>query len=194
MSDKVQEQIPNAKTQTVATETTGTSGTSEKIGLVDDGTCDSKNTNLFLANMVRVFHTIVVIFILLAPFSNNPSFLILHITFSISLLAHWYANNNECSLTYIESKLRGLDRTKSFTHQFIAPLYDMSKTEWSRICYIVTIVLMCISIYYLYNSEKVARTFQCWKDISSTEDYKSLSFSQRMLARFHCFKDLFVWC
>mgnify|MGYP000604092704 CR=1 FL=1 len=45
----------------------------------------SSHTDTFLAHVVAV-----IIFILLAPFSNIPAFLILHVTFSFSLLLHWY--------------------------------------------------------------------------------------------------------
>lgn len=156
--------------------------------------CDPTNTNIFLANMIYIFHVIVIVFVLLAPFSNIPAFLILHVTFSFSLILHWYNNNNECSLTYMEAKLRGLDRTESFTHKFIAPLYDISKTEWSRICYIVTIVLMCVSIYYLYHSDKVSKAWRCFTNRNEDEEYKELPLYKRVIYGFNCFKPLLVWC
>ena len=127
-------------------------------------------------------------------FLNIPAFLILHVTFSFSLLLHWYNNNNECSLTYMEAKLRGLDRTESFTHKFIAPLYDISRTEWSRICYIVTIVLMFVSIHYLYNSDKVSQAWKCFTDRNSDPEYKNLPLYRRIIFSFNCFKPLLIWC
>jgi len=112
----------------------------------------NSDVNIILANMINLFHIIVILFVLFIPFSNIPMLLLLHIVFSMSLLVHWYNNNNQCSLTLLESKLRGLDVTESFTYKFIAPLYDVSKTDWSKICYSFTIVLMIVSIYRLYNS------------------------------------------
>ena len=94
-----------------------------------DDTKSKQSTNIFLANCISIFHTLVVLFVLLAPFIDIPAILILHITFSVCLLIHWWANNNICSLSYIESQLRGTDHTESFTHKFIAPIYDISKTE-----------------------------------------------------------------
>ena len=110
--------------------------------------------NIVLANFIFMFHTLIILFILFAPFIDIPAILILHITFSICLLVHWWANNNICSLSLLESKLRGMDHTESFTHKFIAPIYDISQTEWSRICIIITIILLCISSYKLYYSKK----------------------------------------
>jgi hypothetical protein len=156
-------------------------------------TSKDKNVNIFLANLISIFHTIVVLFVLIAPFTNIPSLLILHITFSISLLVHWWFNNDECSLTYIESKLRGLDRTEGFTYKFIAPMYNISKTEWSRLCYIVTIILLCVSIYYLYKSERVSRAFECYKKITSDQEYLIKPFYEKIPIIFECFKDLLIW-
>lgn len=157
--------------------------------------CDETKTNILLANTIRIFHTIVVIFILLAPFSNIPAFLILHITFSVSLLLHWYTNNNECSLTYIEAKLRGLDRTQAFTHKFIAPMYEVSNTQWSTICYVVTITLMFVSIYYLYNSDKVYQALKCFNNRREIyPNYDSSTFYQKMIFTLDCFKPLLIWC
>lgn len=150
------------------------------------------NKNLFLANVIRIFHIIVILFVFLAPFSNIPALLILHITFSFSLLVHWYYNNNACSLTLFEAKLRGVDVNKSFTHECIAPMYDISQTEWSTICYIITIVLMCVSIYYLYYSEKVADVFKCFEKRHENPEWNNYSFFKKSVFFFDCFKELLI--
>ena len=154
--------------------------------------CDIKKSNVFLANCISIFHTLVVIFVLLAPFSNIPAILILHATFSFCLLVHWWANNNICSLSYMEAKLRGLDHTESFTHKFVAPMYDISKTEWSQICNIVTIILLCISLYSLYHSERVAKSWECYNKLVKDPEFISKSFFTRMINYTDCFKDLFI--
>lgn len=112
------------------------------------------SANHMLANVISVFHALLIVFMLCAPFSNVPYFLILHITFSISLMIHWWGNSNMCSLSIIESKLRGLDYTQSFTHKFIAPVYEISNTTWSQVCWVVTVVFMCLSIYNLAYNKK----------------------------------------
>jgi hypothetical protein len=165
----------------------------ETIGMDNDEKCNKWGVNIFLANLVFLFHTIVVLFVLTAPFSNIPALLILHITFSISLILHWWFNSNECSLTYIEAKLRGLDKTQSFTHQFVAPMYEISSTEWSKICYIITILLLCVSIYYLYNSERVSRAFSLYNSLSDDPEYLTKSFYEKSIVVFNCFKDLLIW-
>ena len=144
------------------------------------------NGNLLLANLISLFHTIVVLFMLIAPFTGKPALMILHIVFGLSLLVHWWANNNICSLTYLEAQLRGLDHTESFTHKFIGPVYDICKTDWSTICYILTIALMMISMYNLYHSPIVKAAFECYRDTNTNTDVK-LTFSERI----KCFAPLF---
>lgn len=120
-----------------------------------------------LANLIWIFHFIVVLFVVIAPFSNVPIILLLHATFSISLLVHWYTNNNICSLSLMESQLRGLDYTESFTHKLISPIYDISKTEWSNLSYIITLVLFTISAAKIYNDP---RWKMAWESLVQTHE------------------------
>ncbi len=147
--------------------------------------------NIYLANFIYFFHILVILFVIFAPFSNVPSILIIHIAFSFSLIVHWLANNNACSLTYLESQLRGVEVKDSFTHQFISPLYDISKTDWSRICYIVTIIVLCISIYKLSTSKAFSKSLNCYKNLNSDPKFNTLPFYQRFKMKLMCFLDLF---
>lgn len=140
--------------------------------------------NKILADLVFIFHCIIVLFVILAPFTNIPAILVLHITFAICLFVHWYANSNVCSLTILEANLRGLDRTDTFTHQFIGPMYDISTTEWSNIIWIITFVIMCISIYKLYHTDKFKIAWECYSNLKPEE--------VTWVKRFECFKPLFI--
>lgn len=104
---------------------------------------------LILANIIWLFHILVVLFVLFAPFSNRSHLLILHIVFSISLLVHWHFNDNTCSLTLLEGYLRNKPSNSTFTHSFISPIYNVSSTSWDKLCYSLVIVLMLISMYKL---------------------------------------------
>jgi hypothetical protein len=150
----------------------------------------------FLADIVYVFHILVVLFVLIAPFLNIPYFLILHFTFCVSLLVHWWGNSNVCSLSVIESKLRGLNYTESFTHKFVAPIYDISKTTWSRTCYIMTILLLSISAYKIYQSPKWKETIQCYYNVNDSirKDpvVRELPMYKKILMYFQCVKVLFT--
>jgi hypothetical protein len=143
--------------------------------------------NLFIANLIFVFHLIVVLFVIFGPFLQIPALLILHITLSISLLVHWYGNSNVCSLSMLESQFRGLDHTQTFTHQFIGPVYDISETEWSKICYIITIIAMLFSIYFLYNSNEFKQALECIKNLKFTDE----TFYQRIKMYLLCLRPVF---
>ncbi len=120
------------------------------------------NVNLFLANIISIFHFLIILFVLLAPFSNIPAILILHITFVLCLMVHWYSNSNVCCLTVFESQLRGLEHQDTYSYKFISPIYDISMTDWSNIIWIITFILLCISIYKLYNTDKFKKVMSCY--------------------------------
>lgn len=122
--------------------------------------------NELLANIIWAFHTSIILFVLFAPFTQIPSILVLHITFSISLLLHWYTNSNVCSLTVIESYLRGLPQNNTFMYQLIGPVYNISKTHLNILSYIIVFLTMGVSIYYLYNSKVFKDVLICYNNLT----------------------------
>ena len=98
--------------------------------------------NIVLANLVKLFHTIIILFVLLTPFLLNKyhSLLILHISFSLCLIIHWVNNSNVCSLTLLESRLRGIEPDESFLYQFISPIYDIPTDIVGDIVYYSTFI------------------------------------------------------
>lgn len=145
-----------------------------------------------LANLVHIFHWVIILFVLFAPFVNVPSILILHITFNMSLIIHWVNNNNVCSLSLLESKLRGLDYTESLTHKFISPIYDMSKTTWSNVCYIVTILLTMLSGYLLYYSPQWKIVNTCLDQLKKSNEYMNAALLDKIKLYIECLKPLFT--
>ena len=134
-----------------------------------------------LADLIYYFHCIVVAFIVFAPFTNIPALLILHITSCLSLMIHWISSSDICSLTIIEANLRGLDRKETVSHRFIAPIYNIGDSEWSTILWIVTFILMCISMYKLYHSNKFKISWECFNNIKNPSILQTLK----------CFQPLF---
>lgn len=161
---------------------------SHKVKIEDEATCKTNAFNLLLADLIFLFHCIIILFVLFAPFTNIPAILILHIVFAVSLMVHWHANSNVCSLSIMEAHLRGLDsREDTFTHQFIAPVYDISATEWSNIVWYITVFVMAISIYKLYNTEKFKVAWKCFKESDSSDNIGDKIFNM-----VNCFKPLFI--
>ena len=141
------------------------------------------NISETFANIIWLFHCLVILFVCFAPFTKIPAILILHITFSICLLVHWGANNNMCSLTVIECYLRKVPPTDTFMHQLISPMYDISSTDLNNIVHIVTYVTMFLSIYYLYESEKFKECLICYNELKETN----------IVNIFKCIQPLFIF-
>lgn len=115
-----------------------------------------------LEYIIQLFHIIVILFVLLGPFifSCSPLILLLHIVLGISLITHWYYNNDVCCLSELEAVLSGNDRVDTFSHRMIAPIYNISEKSWSDVCYILTIVLIFVSLYKLITCDKMKKIIE----------------------------------
>jgi len=143
-----------------------------------------------LANVVFIFHCFVILFIVLTPFLIDiPAILILHITSAASLLIHWHTNSDVCSLTVLEGYLRGTNRTDTFTHKFIGPLYNINTSDWSTIVHRITYILMFISIYKLYKNKRVKDAYECYNQLKFIGNE---TFSEKMNKITECFYPLFL--
>lgn len=103
-----------------------------------------------LSVFINLFHLCLVLFTIVAPFTDRPGILILHISYTISLLSHWYLNDNSCCLTLFESTLTGSDSKDTFMHKLISPMYNISETKLSKLVWLSTILLLLVSSYKYY--------------------------------------------
>lgn len=100
--------------------------------------------------IIQFIHVLLILFIILAPFTNIPGILTVHIVSCISLLSHWYFNNSMCCLTLLEANLRNMDVTETFIHKLVNPIYKIDEYDLNILIWISTIILMFISLYKLY--------------------------------------------
>lgn len=115
--------------------------------------------NEIILKLIYVCHILVVLFVIVTPFTNSNYFLLLHAIIVPFIVFHWIINDNTCSLTLMEQKIRrelyGVQPKKDecFTCQLIEPIYDFKKNYdlFSNYIYAFTIVLWLISVYKLYN-------------------------------------------
>lgn len=106
----------------------------------------------FLALIIRLIHYAIILFVALAPhISDNPDVLLIHVAGSITLMAHWLMNSDICSLTVLESSLRGIPMQESFMHKIVSPIYDISDETLSKVSWIVTLFNAIISGKKLHN-------------------------------------------
>lgn len=111
--------------------------------------------------LITVLHMIVVLFIIITPFTNSNYLLTMHAFIVPFIIFHWWMSSNICSLTvaenYVRSKLYpGSPIDDCFTYKFIAPIYDFNKNyeNYSKFTYGLTFSLWIITIYKLMTKFK----------------------------------------
>lgn len=109
-----------------------------------------------LEDFIKILHILIILFIIGAPFSNDPRILIVHVSSCISLIVHWYFNNDTCCLTLMESYLSGKKKKETFMGRLISPVYTLDESTTSKVTYYSTIVLMLISVAKLSRMDKNA--------------------------------------
>ena len=116
---------------------------------------------MFLANIVRFIHILLLLFVLIVPFTNNFELLILHFIIVPGIVFHWYMNSNVCCLTMTEQILRGKKNTdETLTGSILNPIFNLSKHDESTLIFYVTLSLWLITVYKLYNNPKF---YQFWR-------------------------------
>ncbi len=118
---------------------------------------------------ISVLHIMVVLFVFMAPFSDNTGLLFMHTIVVPFIIFHWIMNNNNCILTSIEKHVKkislGVKSPKKdiFVYQFIAPIYDFNNNHknYSMFIYSFTAILWLISALQLgnrYASGRITKT------------------------------------
>lgn len=103
-----------------------------------------------LALITMMIHYILVMFIIITPFTGGLHALIVHIASSVSILFHWVVNNDTCCLTLLENKLRGVESSSSFINGVVSPIYKFAEDDVNKLSYITLTVLCGISAYNLH--------------------------------------------
>lgn len=107
-----------------------------------------------LLHFVQFVHLLGILFMIIIPFQDEVNLLVLHVSASMSILTHWYANDNTCFLSLVEAKLRGIPKDHSFIHSLVAPIYDMNAKETNCFIYFLLFCLVSLSIYKILKSER----------------------------------------
>jgi hypothetical protein len=111
--------------------------------------------NQIISNTIRLFHIIVILFVVIIPLTNGPYLLLFHTIFVPFLILHWVTNNNTCVLTTTEKFFRDVktkdDEKECLTCQLISPMFDFKKNyeKFSKLIYTATIALWIISLLKL---------------------------------------------
>lgn len=104
--------------------------------------------NCIAANIVWILHFLFMAWFVLTPFFNNGPMLTLHLFTGPLLWLHWLLNDDTCSLTLLEMKLRGIDHcNESFFWNVVSPIYKPQlNANGSNILWIVSVLLWLITV------------------------------------------------
>lgn len=94
---------------------------------------------------IRFLHVAFVAFVVLAPFSNDPRALVLHVLMLPLVWVHWVLNDDSCVLTILEQRLRGVTTKTSFFHALVSPVYSPPDASVRRVCWVGSMVLWIIA-------------------------------------------------
>lgn len=101
----------------------------------------------FAANVIWLLHMLFIVWFIVTPFTTNPNMLTLHLFTGPFLWLHWIVNNDACSLTLLEMKLRGTtDCSESFFHQLVSPIYKIRDEEIKPYVWMATIILWLVTL------------------------------------------------
>lgn len=109
------------------------------------------NGNGIYAELVKIMHIALVVFITSIPFIKNIKWplLLLHSTGVLTLMTHWITNQDACFLTLLECTLRGLTPDEctatSFMSQLVSPVYKIEDSSLRTLVMYVTPALGLIS-------------------------------------------------
>jgi hypothetical protein len=84
---------------------------------------------------------------LILPLSNKLGILILHWFSLLTLMIHWYFNSDACFLSLLEAKIRNINVKSTIFYSLVLPFYNITEKEYSKIVWLITIILFSISTY-----------------------------------------------
>ncbi len=110
--------------------------------------------------LIRFIHLVLILFVLVVPFTGNIKLLYEHVIIVPFLLAHWLTNSDHCMLTYLERITRDVltndpKETDCVTCQIIEPVFNItSSKQQNNIIYVITTILWFISFSKVYKNLK----------------------------------------
>lgn len=101
-----------------------------------------------VANLVWLIHMAFILWFVITPFTNNKPMLVLHFFTAGFLWLHWLTNRDECSLTLLEMKLRGIEDCKeSFMWSVVSPIYKpRTDATMRQVIWVASIALWLVTV------------------------------------------------
>lgn len=105
---------------------------------------------MILANIIYILHALVVVFLVVAPFTSSDLAHLLHAVAVPGLVVHWALNQDVCFLTYLESVLRGVPITETFLDRLVGAFYRIpADLHLGQRATYVALLLWLVTLYRL---------------------------------------------
>lgn len=107
-----------------------------------------------VANIIRVLHFLLVVFIIGTPFFGEPHLMTYHFIIVPFIVLHWITNQSVCALTEMEKMVRGTDcDEETFFGQLVGPVYKF-KTQREENLFVWTLMgtLWLMTVFRLQNT------------------------------------------
>jgi hypothetical protein len=119
--------------------------------------------NNIIANLIRVLHIVLICFVIGVPFIKKLpwQFIMLHFVTVFSLLLHWCTNSDDCLLSLLESKIRGIPIETSFMYSLVSPVYknEISDEQIRSMVTIITPFLGFATLFrFVNNWDKIEKS------------------------------------
>lgn len=98
--------------------------------------------NNLIANIIKVLHIILILIMIIIPFSNNKQLLSLYLFFSLFLILHWILNEDTCALTTMESYMRGVTKKESFIGKLVGPVFKLNDNHVNQYVIMIHYILV----------------------------------------------------
>jgi hypothetical protein len=92
---------------------------------------------------------ILFLFLGYSCFSNKYKIVRIGALSCFFFLVKWISNYRQCTMSYIECKLRGVPKEKGYINYILDSLIDVNQTEVRYIVYTFVVMILLIDLYRL---------------------------------------------
>jgi hypothetical protein len=117
----------------------------------------------FVLALINLIHFLVILFVIIVPFTNYTFLLLIHSIIVPFIMIHWLLNNDTCAITeaerFVRIKLNGgnpVNYNECFSYKLVSPVYNFisDNPDYSKMTWGITATLWLVSLYKLNNRKQ----------------------------------------
>ena len=119
--------------------------------------------NKLILFIINIIHILVILFVVLVPFTDNDFMLMIHTLIIPFIMVHWLLNNDTCAITlaeqYVRVQMNGgnpVEDKECIAYKVIGPVYTFMNdyADYSTWSWTLTTCLWMISSFKVVNKFK----------------------------------------